>query len=417
MPRFNWGSFLKRWSRAMVASGEFSSVLSPDAARTKWAGFAPASDPAIEQAEARLGLRLPESYRQFLKISNGWWLLGTAGPLRIWPVEEIRPMAEVEPETVKIWSELPHDSEADPGVADLPNSHLGSAIQISEDNDGRYLLNPLIKPHTDEWQAAFFAPWVPGAECYPSFQDLMSSLGEAFMAAHPTTGSGARTRERNLAKPPADAIDDPRQFTDELQRLGYFRFVSADTTARMIREFLTVYESFRRNNMQLLAGPFPSPGAVILCEESGRVVNLDESRLAEERGGYAIAKTRSLLALAGIELGDPLETTTADSYSVRLEGVTHDYFRLRKGRPALPGGEHQSNVARYVMYGTVKLLNKVLKERACVERIASLEELRADFSEEMRLALVLLDDDLCYLLMWSPVIHNYCRPMRPDVFR
>jgi hypothetical protein len=69
------------------------------------------------------------------------------------------------------------------------------------------------------------------------------------------------------------------------------------------------------------------------------------------------------------------------------------------------------------MYGTAKLLNQVLKQRGCSERIATLEELQTTFSGEMRLALVLLDDDLSYLLMWSPVIRNYCRPMRPDVFR
>jgi hypothetical protein len=307
------------------------------------------------------------------------------------------------------------EREADPAY--LPGSHFRSVIQISEDNDGRYLLNPLIKPRPTEWQAAFFAPWVPGADCYESFQDLMSNLGEAFIAAHPAAGSKAKSRPKNLAKPPDDVIDDPLQFTAELQRLGYFRFVSGDTAACMIREFQAVYESFRSNKWQLLYGPFPSPGAAILREDSGRVVNLEAARLAKERGGYAIAKTRPLLAAAGIDLGPADETITADSYSVRIEGITHKYFGLRKGRPALLGGEHQGNAARYVIDETAKLLNKVLKQRGCAERIATLAELRTRLSAETRLALVLLDDDLSYLLMWSPVIHNYCRPMRPDVFR
>ena len=33
---------------------------------------------------------------------------------------------------------------------------------------------------------------------------------------------------------------------------------------------------------------------------------------------------------------------------------------------------------------------------------------------EPRCAFVLLDDDLSYLLMWSPLIHSY-HPLRPDV--
>ena len=74
------------------------------------------------------------------------------------------------------------------------------------------------------------------------------------------------------------------------------------------------------------------------------------------------------------------------------------------------------NAAGFVLHETCKLLNKVLKQRQKAERIATLEELQSSFPTQMRLALVLLDDQLSYLIMWSPPVHNYCRPMRPDVF-
>src|SRR5690242_6797158 len=128
----DWPKVLKRWSDAIIASGEYSEVLANGAAKEKWAGFPPATDAAIAKAERRLKQRLPESYRQFLKVSNGWWLDGTAGPIRLWGVEEIRLMADVDPEVVKIWSrgvESWEDDDEDP--ASLPTSHFRSVVQIS----------------------------------------------------------------------------------------------------------------------------------------------------------------------------------------------------------------------------------------------------------------------------------------------
>ena len=68
-----------------------------------------------------------------------------------------------------------------------PATHYRSVIQISEDNDGFYLLNPLIEPRPDEWQAAFHANWIPGAEYHASFGELITRLCEAYVAAVPPT--------------------------------------------------------------------------------------------------------------------------------------------------------------------------------------------------------------------------------------
>src|SRR5262249_17340450 len=94
----DWQKVLRTWSDAMIASAEDSHLLHSGAMKEQWAGFPPASDRAIADAERRLGQRLPESYRQFLKVSNGWWLDGTIGPTRLWRIEEICLMADVDPE-------------------------------------------------------------------------------------------------------------------------------------------------------------------------------------------------------------------------------------------------------------------------------------------------------------------------------
>ena len=54
----------------------------------------------------------------------------------------------------------------------------------------------------------------------------------------------------------------------------------------------------------------------------------------------------------GIEIGTIEEQVEADSYGVALEGISHRYFRLRKGRPSFQGGEVEINAARYVLYET-----------------------------------------------------------------
>ncbi|MFD9467495.1 SMI1/KNR4 family protein, partial [Streptomyces sp. NPDC060027] len=82
---FDWRSLLLRWS------GEWADSLPDDETReeddktarhARWLGFPPASEERIAAMEERLGLRMPPSYREFLRVSDGWrhaggfvWLL------------------------------------------------------------------------------------------------------------------------------------------------------------------------------------------------------------------------------------------------------------------------------------------------------------------------------------------------------
>ncbi|MFD5466072.1 SMI1/KNR4 family protein [Kitasatospora sp. NPDC127059] len=73
---FDWRPFLLGWS------GEWSDALPSDdetrreedeaARRARWLGFPPASEERIVAMEERLGRRMPPSYRQFLKVTDGW---------------------------------------------------------------------------------------------------------------------------------------------------------------------------------------------------------------------------------------------------------------------------------------------------------------------------------------------------------
>lgn len=404
---------LKKWGEIMLASGEFSQVLDPSMAAKRWAGFNPASEAAIEAAEARLGARLPRSYRDFLKVSNGWWIGGTSGPVRLWPVEEIRPLRETCPDLVAGWAEM--SGSDDTWEDGLAPAHYSHAIQISDDNDGFYLLNPR-KTRRGEWQAAFYANWVPGAECHDSFKELMYGLYEAFTAAHPASGAEPKKRKLILSTPPAVRGEDPAAFMGDLKRLGFFKYAGAQAAEQMEREFFANSEANKLREGRRTRG-YSSPGAAILTEACGRIARLDCARLATERARYGLEVARGLLATAGVELAQAQEVSGDGVYGAQLEGIHQQFFRLRNGHPAKLGGEHEVNAARYVMYECAKLVNRVLQRRDRDERIATLEQWHDDKGPGEGLAFVMLDDELSYLFMWSGAIDNFCRPMRGDAFR
>ncbi len=89
---FDWRSFLLRWSGEWADSlpdGETRGEDDETARRARWLGFPPASEERIADMEERLGRRMPPSYREFLKVSDGWrhaggfvWLLAGTGDAR-----------------------------------------------------------------------------------------------------------------------------------------------------------------------------------------------------------------------------------------------------------------------------------------------------------------------------------------------
>jgi hypothetical protein len=82
---FDWRPFLLRWSGEWADSltdGETRGEDDEDARQARWLGLPSASEERIAAMEERLGRRMPPSYREFLKVSDGWrhaggfvWLL------------------------------------------------------------------------------------------------------------------------------------------------------------------------------------------------------------------------------------------------------------------------------------------------------------------------------------------------------
>jgi cell wall assembly regulator SMI1 len=235
-----WKSFLTRWSQQLTKTG-LAKRIDPPSESTDWLGFAPATEDDVTKLEKNLGVILPPSYRAFLLTTNGW--------RRTTPfIGRIRPAAEVNWFRVENeqWAEIYSENGSDlddteyyvydeNGAPDHRAKHMRSLIQISDVEDGVYLLNPKAVTPDGEWEAWFFANWMPGAARHPSFAHLMLHEYQTFtklekvtesvlLPLPPTPGPNVprvpaeRLRKRSAKAPPVEALIAEMQSSDSKSR-------------------------------------------------------------------------------------------------------------------------------------------------------------------------------------------------------
>ena len=188
----DWRPFLETWSRELIEAGA-SPDLPAEVMESGWLGFPGATDEQLGLAEARLGIGLPQSYREFLAVSNGWRLTGNF-IWRIWSTEEIDWFRMRNAE----WIDAYTDPIAGLGESSLTDEeylvygetqdsvrfraeYLESALEVSDIGDSAiFLLNPKVVTPDGEWEAWFFGNWLPGANRYRSFAELMEAEYQSF---------------------------------------------------------------------------------------------------------------------------------------------------------------------------------------------------------------------------------------------
>lgn len=150
-----------------------------------WLGFDPATDVQIAEAESRLKIALPPSFRVFVRISNGWRQT-TFAIERVWGTEEISWFRKKHREWIAAYS-MPasfEPREESPNEEyfsyerseDFRLGHLRETLQISDVGDSAvYLLNPQVITKDGEWEAWLFANWIPGVRRYRSFLEMMQA--------------------------------------------------------------------------------------------------------------------------------------------------------------------------------------------------------------------------------------------------
>ena len=166
---YGWRELLERVSADIVDAGEFEEELSADAVAQRWLGTDGASEETLAAAESRLGVRLPPTYRAFLSTTNGFGPVGFF-VRRLRPAEELVWLRDEDPELIAIWTEETQETD------------LAESLAVSDEYDGaRVLLNPTVVDHAGDWEAWYFAHWVPGAERHASFRTLVEEAHQSFV--------------------------------------------------------------------------------------------------------------------------------------------------------------------------------------------------------------------------------------------
>ncbi len=185
-----------------------------------WLGFSPATDADIAKAQKRLKVDLPPSYQSFQRVTNGWRTLNEFVK-QLLPVSEINWVRKLTPEIASVPTferfESPDDeyfNYSEPSI-DYRAKHLKEALQISDFHDALVLLNPQVINATGEWEAWFFANWIPGAQRYRSFGELMQAQfhqyvgdewsppkGDADLPTEYIGSPGSAKRRAKVRKPP-----------------------------------------------------------------------------------------------------------------------------------------------------------------------------------------------------------------------
>jgi len=173
-----WRSLLQQLSDLAIADADVRPELSREQIEHRWLGEPPATEEQILAAENRLGVRLPPSYRAFLKVSNGWHFPNQFVG-RLAGTDDIAFTRDKDPELIKAWNEG-YDAQ---GVKEAtgkewPESHLAETLLINDPSDFDDAANFMLNPATvrdGEMEAWFFSSWNPGASALPSFWHLMSN--------------------------------------------------------------------------------------------------------------------------------------------------------------------------------------------------------------------------------------------------
>ena len=134
----------------------------------------------IDALELRLNTKLPSSYKSFLLVTNGAYLLER--PFELLMANKVDWLIQTDPDTVEAWSkdeyDVPdelyyvYDSRQD--SVNMRNEYVKCCLTISSEFDtDLFLLNPKIKNAEGEWEAWLLSPKNPGAIRFRSFWDLM----------------------------------------------------------------------------------------------------------------------------------------------------------------------------------------------------------------------------------------------------
>ncbi|MFE0202852.1 SMI1/KNR4 family protein [Streptomyces sp. NPDC058985] len=189
---FDWRRFLLMWSAEWadgLPDGEGRGEDDQEARRARWLGSPPASEERVTAVERRLGRRMPPSYREFLKVSDGWrhaggfvWRLAGTADVR-WHDDESGLAAMFE-------EYLDADSE-DEEWREAGLWRRG--LQLDVESDAMYvLMDPEDVDEEGEWAVYTWAGWRAAPPVrHANFLDFMRDMHREFHSLRALPRDGA----------------------------------------------------------------------------------------------------------------------------------------------------------------------------------------------------------------------------------
>lgn len=186
----DWKIFLEQVSESIISNDDLYAGFT--AGENGWLGFPGTIDKEIELQENRLGIKLPPSYKAFLKASNGFKQINSFY-WNILPVEKIDWLKNSQQDLYELYSTdtfleafVPGDEEYfvygdKQDCTTFRAEYLIKSLAVSDWGDASLiLLNPEVKSG-EEWEAWAFATWQLGPVRYKSFEELMLTEYQSYL--------------------------------------------------------------------------------------------------------------------------------------------------------------------------------------------------------------------------------------------
>lgn len=177
---------LEAWNRDLLDEELIGESVDKKFLDARWLGNTPATLDDILANEERLGVRLPLSYRAFLRIANGWVYPGgdMNFPSTLRSIERVEWASDGEAMIVNAFA----DGHGYPSASDqdyfnygpdqdpiyIRPEYLEHCLLIGDESEGGvYLLNMAVKTDDGEWEAWHLNGHLPGAYRSRCFEELI----------------------------------------------------------------------------------------------------------------------------------------------------------------------------------------------------------------------------------------------------
>lgn len=194
MTNYNWQNRIREWSlKRIEALEEYEEEKLPqEVIESVWFGYPGATEEQIREAETRLNVNFPLSYREFLKVSNGLRSLveDEVYGINFYCTEEVTWLATYEQEIIDLFTQEDEIPVSDEeyfvyGESHNPYTYRSEYFQNLLDVGGSiytynyyFSLNPQIVSDDGEWEAWWFETISPpySVHRFPSFSKMMDAF-------------------------------------------------------------------------------------------------------------------------------------------------------------------------------------------------------------------------------------------------